>query len=559
MKQRVIPGFGASLGMTLLLLSLLTLLPLCALVFKSADLSPVEFWRIVSSQRAVAAFKLTLGCAFAATLLNILMGLPLAWVLARLHFPGKKFLDAVVDVPFALPTAVAGLTIAALTGPRSWLGELAAWVDWKIAYAPPGIILAMAFTSFPFVVRILQPVLEDLDTEVEEAARICGAGSWRRFFKIVTPAILPALLAGGTLALVRSIAEFGAVTFISGNLPFRTELASVLLFTRVHEFEYAEAAALAAVILLFSFVLLLGSNAVQSWLYRRGGDGVAEGQRRRLGAPLNRDYLWSAGDRVLVFIAVLICLFAVLIPLGAVFFYASKDGWSGVSRTLQSSEVRHAILLTMQAATTAVVVNTIFGVIAAWTLSKYEFPGKKSLTSLIELPFTLSPVILGLCFLFLFGLQGLFGRLLDEVGVRLVFNPLAVCLVTTMVTTPYIFREVFVVMNHNGKQEELAALSLGAGVLHSFWRVTLPNILPAILFGALLCFARAMGEFGGVAVVSGSRPGYTNTVTLQVDTLFHAGDVTGAFVLSAVLALLAVLVLLTKSFFFSHSSHSAIS
>lgn len=267
--RRILPGFGLTLGASALFVSLATLLPLGALVWKSAGLSGAEFWAHASDPRAIAAYRVTLVCAATSVVANLVLGVWVAWILVRYEFPGRRLLDAVVDLPFALPTAVAGLSLAALTAPNGLIGRLFEPLGLQIAYALPGIVIAMAFTSFPFVVRSVQPVLADLDPQFEEAAESLGAGAGQRFWRVIVPEILPSAVAGTSLALVRSLGEFGAVVFIAGNLPFKTEIVSLLVYIRVGEFDYAGAAALATVILGFALILLLAINALQGILYRR--------------------------------------------------------------------------------------------------------------------------------------------------------------------------------------------------------------------------------------------------------------------------------------------------
>lgn len=269
MSPRALPGFVPTLGGTLLFLSLATLLPLSALLLKTLGLGWAEFWQIVSDPRAMSTYRVTLSAALWATLVDLVLGLVIAWILVRYEFPGRRLLDAAVDLPFALPTAVAGISLVAITAPNGWAGPFLAPLGIKVAYAFPGIVLAMAFTSFPFVVRAVQPVLRDLDPSLEEAAQTLGARPWLAFRKVVLPAILPALVSGSSLALARSLGEFGALVFISGNLPFRTEITSLLIFIRMSEFEYGRAAALASVILAFALALLLSTNLLQAYLHRR--------------------------------------------------------------------------------------------------------------------------------------------------------------------------------------------------------------------------------------------------------------------------------------------------
>lgn len=267
----MLPGFGLSLGITLSYLSLIVLAPLAALLWKAGDAGFATLWAGVSSERAIATYKLTLGTAFAATAFNAVVGFLLAWVLARYHFPGRRLLDAVVDLPFALPTAVAGIALSAIFAPTGWAGGLLEPLGIKIAYAPAGIAVAMAFTSIPFVIRSLQPVLEDLEPEVEEAAFTLGAGDLAVFARVIFPALLPAFLSGCALAFSRALGEFGAIIFIAGNIPMETEVTTLLTFIRLEEFDYPGAAGLAVAMLALSFVTLFVINALQMWRVRREG------------------------------------------------------------------------------------------------------------------------------------------------------------------------------------------------------------------------------------------------------------------------------------------------
>lgn len=269
--KRVLPGFTLSLGTTLLYMTVIILIPVIALILKGAEIGPARFWAIISSARAVSAFQVTLTAAAVATVFNALYGLLMAWVLVRYDFPCKRILDALMDVPFALPTAVAGLSLTALFSANGWIG---AWLEPQgitIVYTIWGIALAMAFTSVPFVVRTVQPVLEDLDPAYEQAARTLGASEWTIFSRVVFPQILPAWLAGCTIAFARSLGEFGAIVFIAGNLPMQTEIAALLAFIRLEEFDYNGAAAIALVLLAFALVLLVVSNRLQAWAMRHKG------------------------------------------------------------------------------------------------------------------------------------------------------------------------------------------------------------------------------------------------------------------------------------------------
>ena len=267
-RRRVLPGFGLSLGVALSYISIIIALPLAAMLLKTASLGWEEFWRIVTSERALATYRVTLTAATAATVFNALFGLLMAWVLVRYRFPGRRLLDALVDLPFALPTAVAGLALVTLFGPNGWYGRFLEPMGIKVAYAPLGIMVAMAFTSVPFVIRTVQPVLEDIAPDIEEAARNLGARPWQVFAFVIWPLILPAFLAGCTLSFARSLGEFGAIVFIAGNIPRVTEVTSLLVYIRLDEFNYEAAAALAMVLLIIAFVLLFITNSLQIWAMR---------------------------------------------------------------------------------------------------------------------------------------------------------------------------------------------------------------------------------------------------------------------------------------------------
>ncbi len=271
MSRRVLPGLPLTLGITLVYLCVIVLLPLGALVWQAASLGPEGWWRIVSSERAVASYRVTVTAAFFATLVNVVFGLALAWVLTRYRFPGRRLLDAVVDLPFALPTAVAGIALTSLFAANGWLGGPLAAIGIPVAYTPLGIMVAMTFTSVPFVVRTVQPVLEDLDPALEEAALSLGAGEGRIFAKVIFPLLLPAILAGTSLSFARSLGEFGAVIFIAGNRPFSTEITALLAYIRLEEYDYAAAAAIASVILIAAFVMLALTNAAQAYALRYKG------------------------------------------------------------------------------------------------------------------------------------------------------------------------------------------------------------------------------------------------------------------------------------------------
>ncbi|WP_243032570.1 sulfate/thiosulfate ABC transporter permease CysT [Vibrio cincinnatiensis] len=267
--KRVLPGFGISLGTSLFFISLILLLPASGLIMQTSQMSLSEYWQVIADPRVVASYKVTAGTALIASFFNGLLGLLLAWVLVRYDFYGKRILDALVDLPFALPTAVAGITLATLYSSNGWVGSLFEPLGIKIAYTPLGIVLAMVFTSIPFVVRTVQPVLEEISKEEEEAGMTLGASDRAIFWKVIMPSIRPALLVGVALSFTRSLGEFGAVIFIAGNMPYISEITSLMIFVRLQEFDFPAASAIASVVLITSLLLLFAINVWQSAYLRR--------------------------------------------------------------------------------------------------------------------------------------------------------------------------------------------------------------------------------------------------------------------------------------------------
>ncbi|KQU50175.1 hypothetical protein ASG72_19550 [Bosea sp. Leaf344] len=271
-RPSVLPGLGLSLGITLTALSLVVLIPLAALFIKAASAGPAEIWAIATSPRTLAALRLSfLGALFAACI-NAAFGLILAWVLVRYDFPGRRLIDAAVDLPFALPTAVAGIALAAIYAPNGWVGALLAPLDIKVAYTPLGVMVALIFIGLPFVVRMVQPVLEEAQGDIEEAAALLGASRLRTIFQVILPPVLPALLTGFVLAFARAVGEYGSVIFIAGNIPMLSEIAPLLIVIKLEQFDYAGAAVIATLMLLLSFALILLVNLIQARARRRLGD-----------------------------------------------------------------------------------------------------------------------------------------------------------------------------------------------------------------------------------------------------------------------------------------------
>jgi sulfate transport system permease protein len=271
-EPSVIPGFGLALGFTVAALSLIVLIPLSALVLRAASIGPAGFWAIASDPRTLAALRLSFGAALIAAAINTVFGLLLSWVLVRYRFPGRRFIDAAVDLPFALPTAVAGIAMAAVYAPNGWIGSIADKLGFKIAFTPVGVVLALVFIGLPFVVRTVQPVLEEVEREIEEVSALLGASRLRTVFRVVLPQIYPALLTGATLAFARGIGEYGSVIFIAGNIPMVSEIAPLLIVIKLEEFDYQGATVIAFLMLMISFALLMLINLFQAWTRRRLGD-----------------------------------------------------------------------------------------------------------------------------------------------------------------------------------------------------------------------------------------------------------------------------------------------
>jgi sulfate/thiosulfate transport system permease protein len=268
--SRVMPGFNLSLGFTLLYLTLIVLIPLSAVFLKTFTMTWEAFWAAVSSERVVASYKLTFGASLIGAALNVVFGGIVAWVLVRYKFPGKRVIDALVDLPFALPTAVAGIALTALYSSNGWLGRYLEPLGIKVAFTPLGVVVALTFIGLPFVVRTVQPVLEEAERELEEAAASLGANRWQTFVKVILPTVLPALMTGFALAFARATGEYGSVIFIAGNMPMVSEITPLFIITKLEQYDYAGATAIAVVMLLASFTLLLTINLLQAWTRKRG-------------------------------------------------------------------------------------------------------------------------------------------------------------------------------------------------------------------------------------------------------------------------------------------------
>ena len=273
-RPSVIPGFGLTLGFTIAYLTLIILIPLSGVAWRTAELGWAEFWAIATDERTLKALEISFGTSLIAALVNVVFGVLVAWVLVRYRFPGRRIVDAAVDLPFALPTAVAGIALAAIYAPNGWVGQLLAPLGIKAAFTPLGIVIALVFIGLPFVVRTVQPVMEEIDREVEEAAATLGANRFQTITRVILPGLAPAMLTGFALAFARAVGEYGSVIFIAGNIPYVSEIAPLLIVIRLEEFNYAGATAVAAIMLIISFAMLFAINLIHAWSRRRYGYGA---------------------------------------------------------------------------------------------------------------------------------------------------------------------------------------------------------------------------------------------------------------------------------------------
>lgn len=543
-RGRLIPGFGLSLGVTLAWLGIIVLIPLSSLVFTASDLGFKGFWTIITSRRVLAGLRVSFSCAFAAAAINAVFGVLLAWSLVRYEFPFKRLADGLIELPFALPTSVAGIALTQLYSNKGVTGAFLEKFGVRAAYSKVGIIIALVFVTVPFVARTIQPVLERLDSRCEEAAVTMGAGRARIWFSVVFPEILPALLTGFGLAFARALGEYGSVVFIAGNKPFETETAPFLIMTKLQQFDYSGAAALALATLAAAFLILFFINAAQLYFGRfsKGeNDGAAAGP---LKSPKNG---LSLAGRLSVGVCCTYLFVMLVMPLCLVLFVSLKNGWDVYWTAVSDKYTISALRLTIISAAAAVAANTVFGLFATWLVTRFDFMGKKTLTTLIDIPFSISPVIAGLIFILTYGRIGWAYPLLKKYGIEIVFALPGIILAVIFVTFPFVARELIPVLNARGRDEETAAALMGADGWTIFRKITLPNMKWALLYGVILCAARAMGEFGAVSVLSGHLRGKTNTLPLHVEILYNDFKTTPAFAVSSLLVVLAVLILVARN------------
>ena len=550
----MIPGFPLTMGTTIGMMSIFVLIPLVSVLGYGVKLDPGSFASVLTSKNVINAFITSLGCAFVAALINTVFGLILAWVLVRYDFPGKRILDGMIELPFALPTAVAGITLSKMYSNTGIIGGLLEPLGIKISYTHAGIIVALVFIGIPFVVRSVTPVLEKLSPAYEQAAYVMGASGGRTFFKIILPELLPALFSGFALAFARGIGEYGSVIFISGNsAKDGTQVLSYVIMQKLNYADYESACAIAIVMLVISFLLLLLINVIAVFQSRHtAGDEVASSA---VYPPKRKGF--TGKDRLLIVIAILFEVLMLLLPLISVIRNAFSKGFGFYLSSITTDFVKSAFGVTILATVIALVVSTLFGLIASWLLTKHRFKGKQVMGALIDIPFSISPVIAGLSFIMMFGRMGWAYPAIESINnalgtdIQIVFALPGVFLATIFVTLPFVSRELIPVLNSIGKDEEEAAAIMGCSGFKIWRKITLPHIKWPLIYGMILCMARALGEFGAVNALSKTR-GETFTLPLEIDALYLSGgsdSIVSAFAVSSILVFIAIAVLILRSVF----------
>ncbi len=473
-SRRVLPGFGLSLGFTLAYLSLIVLIPLSAVFIKSAGMGADAFWNAVTAPRVVASYRLSFGASLIAAAINVVFGLMLAWAIVRYSFPGKKLVDALIDLPFALPTAVAGISLTALYAKNGWLGQFLEPLGIHVAFTPLGVLVALVFIGLPFVVRTVQPILEDLDVELEEAAVCLGATRWQTFLPRRAADLAPRpahrLCAGirprGRRVRLGDLHRRQHPDGVGDHAAHDHHQARAVRLPRRHRHRRGDARRL-----LHSAARDQRAAGVDLATRREGGlmAGAAThafqaGASQRFEASVaTRDAKWV--KRLVLGIGLAYFGLFLLMPLIAVFAEALRKGWAVYFAALVEPDALSAIRLTLLAAAIAVPANLVFGMAAAWAIAKFDFPGKQLLITFIDLPFSVSPVIAGLIYVLVFGAQGWFGPWLSAHDIKIIFAVPGIVLATIFVTFPFVARELIPLMQAQGREEEEAAITLGAGGL----------------------------------------------------------------------------------------------
>ena len=368
-RHQILPGFGLTMGYAVTYLSLIVLIPLAAAFVSAGELSPAKWLHVLLTPRVLAAFRLSIIASLVAAAINAVFGLLIAWVLTRYEFPGRRLLDALVDLPFALPTAVAGIALTTLYAPNGWLGRILEPLGIHVAFTPLGVVVALTFIGLPFVVRTLQPVLADLDQDLERAAETLGARPTMVFRRIIFPALLPALVTGSALAFSRALGEYGSVIFIAGNIPLVSEIVPLVIMTKLEQFQYAEAAVVAVAMLLLSFAMMFVINGAQLRIAATPPGKTMSRHDQYPGSDATGRLL---GRVVLVSIAVLYLGLFLVLPLITVFVQAFAKGVAAYWHALLDADALAAMRMTLTVAAISVPLNTVFGTAAAWAVSKYR-------------------------------------------------------------------------------------------------------------------------------------------------------------------------------------------
>ncbi len=554
MSKQIIPGFKLTLGITVTMLSLLILIPLASVLVYSLKIGPSQFFEVVTDAAVTAAFGTSIFCSFIAAVINTIFGVLLAWVLVRYDFPGKRILDGLIELPFALPTAVAGITLSKMYSTTGELGEPLSKLGIYVSYTHLGLTMALIFVGIPFVVRAIQPVLLKFNPAYEEAAYILGADRRKTFFKVILPELRPALLTGFGLAFARGIGEYGSVIYIAGNsAKEHTQVVSYIIMQKLNYLDYGSATAIALVMLIISFLLLLFINMVQVYQSRRTS-GVYEVASATTGDALPQP---GKGRYIMIGISALFVVIMLIMPLISIIRNSLSKGFGFYLQSLSTQYVKAAFGVTIIATVITLIVNTFFGLVASWLMTRFTFKGKQVLATLIDIPFSISPVIAGLSYIMMFGRLGWAYPIIESINsalgtdIQIVFALPGVVLATIFVTFPFVSRELIPVLNTIGCDEEEAAALMGAKGLTIFRRVTLPHIKWALIYGMILCTARALGEFGAVNALSKTR-GVTFTLPLEIDALYLAGSsdsIVAAFAVSSILVIIAVVVLILRNIF----------
>ena len=548
----IIPGYGLTMGITVTMMSVFILIPLASILVFSTHQSPADFVSVVTDDAVRNALITSVGCAFVAALINCIFGLIIAMALVRTDFPGKRILDGMIELPLAIPTAVAGITLSKLYSDSGWMGQALGVFGIKVSYTHLGIIVALIFVGIPFTVRTVQPVLEKLSPSYEEAAFTLGASRAYTLRRVVLPEVMPALLTGFSLAFARGIGEYGSVIYISGNsAKNKTQVISYVIMQKLNYMDYASATAIALIMVVISFIMLLMINAIAIYQAKKTeADYVAT-------AGTAKEYNDGTLGKVFVCLSVIFVFVMLVMPLLSLIRNAFSRGFGFYVSSLSTDFFRSALFVTILAAVIALAVNTFFGLSASWLLTRFSFRGRQVLAALIDIPFSISPVIAGLSYIMTFGRLGwaypIFEWINDTLGtdIQIVFALPGVVLATIFVTFPFVSRELIPVMNSVGTAEEEAAAMMGAPGLTIYRRITFPHIKWPLVYGMILCTARALGEFGAVSALSKTR-GETFTLPLEIDALYMSGSaesITAAFAVSSVLVVMAIILLVLRNIF----------